>query len=376
LGTGTKRVLAGTGEKEPIRYIKYLRGEPGDNGRQPIYDTIAYDKWVRRTTAADAADRVSQQVLKRFGNIQLAVAFGVDDNSPTGFGVEIEYIIRRHANGKTTEPEVSVDRLRREFEGTQKGIAENGSKRAIRREIPVRVIKRTERDIASCPEPGEKMDEYTLDSIPGGVDTSVGTDAPYSLGSIAAPFNDGTFGEGLISSGHLAAEGDPVRQGAPLTQEKIGTVKHSRDDPGIDFCFIKTKDGKSGKPRVADPADMRNTDYPIGGIVTRQTLKNNVGTNELYYSQEKNSKRNSGTIIKLRSGIVIPGYTQVVTTNNVVDGDSGGLLFGVDDNDAYAYVAGELQREEDADNDNCADEAVSTIATTIENKRNGFFRSV
>lgn len=144
LGIGSKRTLAETANGEEVRYIKYLHGEPKNGGRKAIYDTIRFDEWARKSTAANVADRIERQILNRFGTVQVAVAFGVDEDSPTGFGVEIQYITRHRAGGETTEPSVDIDRLRREFEGFSKGIAKRNNKEEEKR-VPVRVVKKNEK---------------------------------------------------------------------------------------------------------------------------------------------------------------------------------------------------------------------------------------
>lgn len=129
--------------------------------------------------------------------------------------------------------------------------------------------------------------------------------------------------------------------------------------------------GKYTVEKVAQENDMASTDYEIGGIVNDDTLINKADTDETFYTQGEATSRLNNTLINV-GGI---GSSYVTSEHDTTNGDSGGILFGVGDNDYYAYVAGVMKSavNEDNDGDSCNDDTKSTTAETVENKADGHF---
>jgi len=371
---GTQNGLAAAANKDEVPYVKFLHGtpEPAGNGRRPIYDSIPREEWERRWTAVDLRDKTGRQLNKKYDTDLISPEFTSMDSSHTGFGVKVVYTRIVQDEEVVRSPDVSFEDVKEEFEGSGTGEAAKGEYRAVREDIPILVTQRRERK-TGCSE-SDVMNQITIDGIPAGVDM---TAVDEGSGSLCAPFYRSDYGEGWIVSGHVVgglgggAAGTVVKQGALDSEEKIGEVRDSQVTSDIDWAYVE--DSVSGKytvEEVAQEDDMTSTDYKIGGIVNDDTLVNKEGTSEVFYTQAEQTSRLSNTIINV-GGI---GNSYVVSGHDTTDGDSGGILFDVGDNDYYAYVAGVIRSEvNDNDSDDCNDDVKSTTAETTENKANGSF---
>ena len=95
--------------EDEVPYVARLRGE-GDT-RVPEYETIPREEWERRKTALNARDQVSQFLDQQFGDHPYSVAFTANDQSPTGFGVEVRRPVAIDQEGNTREPEATLEEL-------------------------------------------------------------------------------------------------------------------------------------------------------------------------------------------------------------------------------------------------------------------------
>jgi len=372
---GTQSGLAAAAEEDEVPYVKFLHGtpEPAGDGREPIHDSIPREEWERRWTAVDLRDKTGHRLNERYNTDLIAPEFTSMNSSHTGFGVKVVYTEIVQDGEVVKSPGVPYSDVKEEFEGSGKGEAAKGKYHAVREDIPIVVTRRTEENVG-CSE-ADLMDQITIDGIPAGVDmTAVNEDS----GSLCASFYTSDYGEGWIVSGHVVggkfggASGTVVKQGEAGSEEKIGEVRDSQVNGDIDWAYVEDSvTGKYTVEQVAKENDMTETEYRMRGIVNDDTLINKKDTNETFYTQGEQTSRLSNTLI----GVGGIGSTYVTSEHDVTDGDSGGILFGVGDNDHYAYVAGVIKSQinDDNDGDSCKDDTKSTTAETVENKANGSF---
>jgi hypothetical protein len=372
---GSQSGLAAAAEEDEVPYVKFLHGtpEPAGDRREPIYDSIPRKEWERRWTTVDLRDKIGRQLNKRYNTDLIAPEFTLMNSNHTEFGVKVVYT-KMVQNGEVVRsPDVPFSDVKEEFEGNGKGEAAKGRYHAVREDIPIVVTRRAEENVGCSEE--DLMDQITIDGIPAGVDMTAVNEAS---GSLCAPFHRNNYGEGWIVSGHVVggefggASGTVVKQGEAGSEEKIGEVRDSQVNADIDWAYVEDSvAGKYTVEKVAQENDMASTDYEIGGIVNDDTLINKADTDETFYTQGEATSRLNNTLINV-GGI---GSSYVISEHDTTNGDSGGILFGVDDNDYYAYVAGVMKSavNEDNDGDSCNDDTKSTTAETVENKADGCF---
>lgn len=160
--------------------------------------------------------------------------------------------------------------------------------------------------------------------------------------------------------------------------DKIGDVRHWYNDyEDIDCAFIGPTSTEKVTSNIAT-ANNDGIDMRISGIVTNDTIENNVdNTNYRVKSQGQTTCRNDGYI---QATYGAWGGTSAVGTSNEVDpGDSGGALFHIDSDDT-AKIVGNIfaergPEEDDSDLDDCGDHKYceGTSAETIEGTLAGYF---
>lgn len=372
---GTQEGLVKAMRKNEVPYVRYLRGEPEPtgNGREPIYDSIPRDEWGDRWTAVDLRGKVANRIYEKWGDPQIIPGFSTLENSPIGFGVKVYYTTTINNDGSKRTPEPSFDEVRSELPSVGKGTAGDGNYRETRENIPIIVERRTVRPSSHCIDTLFK-DPY--DSVPGGLRVDMS-----SWGSMTAPFYSSKHGgEGWISSGHVPdSTGEDVLQGGNSDAtgwEKIGEVSYIKVTTNSDIDFSIVKDTVSGKvpyERMADDDGDDGYEFYIDGIVTDDTLVNDAGTSETYYTQAYKTGRKSCTIIG--TGGVSTDPSWVSCTSDVDSGDSGGALYthGPRDGVFIAGVIAQKINDDDDSDDYCGNDAKCTTAETVENHGDGYF---
>lgn len=368
---GTREGLVQAAEGEEVPYVRYLEGTGED--REPVYASIPREAWARRQTAKDLAERVDKRLRNRFGK-EVKVYWGVMEDSPTGFGVYVDYNIVRGSDGPKYEPEPSMEEVRSVAPRKGKGTAAKGEHKETREHIPVRVEKSYQQhvDCEPCPSHQDYYDTYYgWTFVPAGIAIDHGSGSGKSFASLCAPFqlDDGT--NGYAGSGHASTEGEAVycEGGA----EPIGTCTKSfvglfSDE---DYCFIEQDGSHYGSLKVR----KENTDqdeYDIVGIITNTGLENSVG--DFFYGQGRASSRSYDALEKMKTG-----GNGAIFDHDVDCGDSGGPMFeltNLDESVPDVYIAGNIvARRNDTDSDDCGDDTLVNTAESMEIGIGGEFRT-
>lgn len=371
LRLGTRDDIVQAADDDEIPYVRYLEGGPADpSGRQPIYDTIPREEWIRRRTALNVRTKVERIVSREWGASPITPAFVAMETSPTGFGVEVEYPVITGQNETTRGPEPSFDEVREMLPEKAEGTMGEGKHRATRESIPVRVV-RTESTKLACDDTQDQSETYTYTDVPGGVPIAVLQDDGDHTGAIAAPFNHNDLGKGWTTAGHLGPTGDWMYQPDSFSGPDIAMVEDKVDPfayPLKDAAFGTDYSSANPYRKIANEKADGGYDYYLKGIVTETTLDNDVGTDEVYYSQGTYSGRIGDTLLKTTTW-------GVVSEHDTSKGDSGGPLFSVSSNDAF--IAGQIVRGRqnglDEDDDGCYDDLGSMKAVKVEDALNGHY---
>lgn len=176
---GTRNGIVRAADVDEVPYVKYLKGDPTDpHGREPIYDTIPREEWIRRRTALNLRARVDRAIRRNWGVSSITPVFVAMEGSPTGFGVRVEYEILVDREGTTRTPEPSFEEVRATLPEKADVTAGDGEYRETRRNIPIRVVRTESRrhcDDTSVDGPvQEGIYSYASDTgrVPGGVPIS------------------------------------------------------------------------------------------------------------------------------------------------------------------------------------------------------------
>lgn len=369
--TGAPQLVAAS-DGEQVEYVRYLKGNPPN--RKKVWDSVPFEHWAVRFTADDVRKRVQRRIDTEWGeDALLRAGFRPMPESPTGFGVRVSYITHHRMDGTTERPEPSIDEVRRRLPDRAAGEAQQDKHSARREGIPIRVVRKTEWDRGdNCDgEDGECMIQASnYDYLPGGIMAYY--EYNNASASACAAFNSDHYGMGWIGSGHAGDDGGNLGA-VDYDTDKFAEVKDFFNGTHVDWCFMDSGFGEIPEEKIADP-DLDGTyDYDVAGIVKDSTLKNHVGTTQIYYTQGRGTCRTSGYVLAFNS------KGSVETTQDIEVGDSGGVLFDTDSN-GDAVIAGEIAREinngSDEDSDSCGDDALSTTAETIESDASGNFMAM
>jgi len=147
---------------------------------------------------------------------------------------------------------------------------------------------------------------------------------------------------------------------------------------GVDWAYARLREGYSPEYYIADESNNKgDLDYTNDGIVTNDGLMADTDTDTIYYTQGRESRRQSGTLEEMgvNDRLGLGGqYNDVRSSHDVGDGDSGGPLFRINPDNTGAYIAGVIYAKftyRPVDN-NCGN-ALSTTAETVEDDAPGFF---
>lgn len=360
----SKETLAQTTDnpEDEVPYVAYYRTvdkQPGQPPkRKPVYETIPRDEWVRRHTAINVRDKLADQLRKE--GIEASASYTGMDQSPTGFGVKIRYPIHIDAKGNRHTPEISVEQLESRLPSRMTGVAGKNKFEEKRENIPVVVEGVVERDVCTYDY------DHDWDYYPGGAAVDVDIGSSTNLGSTAGSYHHPSYGDGLITAGHVVdSSGNEIWRAG--TADDIGTgrdVTYGTTINDIDYAFIEMDDDENPSSYVVN-SDNTSKKYPIRGTVSNQALENHVDDSSwTVYTQGRSTCRSSGYV---KDTVGLWGATDAVITSQDVDpGDSGGTLFRVNNGDAY--ICGNIIQEVNSGTD-----AKSTTAETLEDHMGGYY---
>ena len=362
-GQGSADIAYDPNRERP--YTAFLKNVSTNNGnikRKKIQKTIPRDEWIRRYTAIDLRNTIAENLRqsKRIASLdQITVGFVQTEESPTDFGVEVEYQVEQLPNGTQKKPDVSIETLRSILPHSGTGSLSDTDAQYKRQNIPVHVSKRTNSRI--CTYYGNDYE-----TVPGG--SMIRNSDSTKFSTLNTAFHANKFNEnGWITAAHAV---DSNRQ--PLyhrsSSDRLGIVRQRSLSSDIDICFVRRDSNEYSSATVTSP-DGSDKQYPVGGIVTDAELNNHVGDSSYEtWTQGRTTCRTSGEIVKTLG--FWGGTSAVVTTQSVDNGDSGGPLFVKRTNEygtTEAFMAGNVFAK--TSGGNCK----STTAETTENKLDGYF---
>jgi hypothetical protein len=372
---GSSSVLAAD-NKKLIKYVHYIKSEKVGSGkpqRTPIYRTMAKHEWDRRNAATKAAEKVNRKIKNRWGDTLIRPYFTSLNNSPIGFGVQVHYNTYVDSHGNQNSPEPKLKNVKNFLPNE---ITVNYDGKDFTSSVDVRKSKTEE--AADCGESVSDMGaELWEHEIPGGVPCKVKTDDSNNQGTFCATFYETDYSApGLILSGHVAED---IRNDVEQVSTYVGDIyDYSNTNTGIDWAFARLSDPFNPKYYIAHESNENNNlDYTVDGIVSNAGLRADVDTDEVYYTQGRDSRRQPGTLEEMgvNDQIGLGGrHNDVKSSHDTGFGDSGGPLFKTTSDNTGAYIAGVMYARFTYMplDDNCGS-TLSTTAETVEEDAPGFF---
>lgn len=322
----TKDALAETTSDvtEEVPYVKLLRHtnpeevrEGAVPEREPVWDTIPREKWVRVEAAHDAARQLNDRLDRKFSTSKIAAAVTSRNGDPYQKELSVKYTTVEHADGTVSSPSVSFTEVERVLPSTVSGQAGGGRNAETIENIPV-TITRQRKIEESCP--GDVYNEDQEDMIPGG--TRVGdSGSAGTTGTAATRDSDGL--NVMVSCGHLLNNdsGHLHQPGDLKSDEDLDVVNYDLSDSN-DHGYAKAYDSETFYRELAsDAGGWKATD--IKGIVTWDTIKSHEGDSS--YEVRKQGNRTGTT-----KGYIVDtvekstGEKNFWTNSDSGSGDSGG----------------------------------------------------
>lgn len=315
---------------DEIPYVAYIENkskEPGEAPeREPIYKTVPRERWERQQTSLDAAARTNEIIEDELEDSSIDALLTTMD-SPTEYGVKVR--VPQEASPRSVEEVETL--LPTEMEGYTD--EDNPSKREG---IPI-TVEESKEDLF-C-----DYNYVDLSGIPGGHPINGGA----GQGTITGSFHSNTYGDGLVSAGHVLGTNNQIVQ--EITEKKddgeliTDLIGRARDisiqnDNNIDCGYIEPNSDHSASSAISGPQNQ-STDYSINGIVTDWEIYNNFLGNSNYEVklQGQKSCRKSGQVTGVKPNTGSPNDIEAVVAGPLMgDGDSGGPIFyTTSSNDAY-----------------------------------------
>lgn len=112
---------------EYVHRIKVLEGGTNNPKRVPIYRTMEREEWNRRSGGSKAASKIYRKIDQFWEPTLIRPYFTLMDDSPIGFGVNVDYHHLVKRGGDTRSPPVSKnevenrlpDRITVEYDGNE-----------------------------------------------------------------------------------------------------------------------------------------------------------------------------------------------------------------------------------------------------------------
>ena len=335
--------------------------EPGEKIEyEKEYETVPRTRWEKIESALAATRKLNNQINNKFSNTKGQITPKVTAVSEGEIALVVDY-------EKHHQPEETNKKHQGAGEGQNieyKWETPGPSFQRVQRELPGRIEANV---------PPERVDAFELDGttkktysfpisfeiskksklsnicqkywyndvysneVPAGCKIEQGTAGPPAVDS-------NTYEQKLLSAGHTYANNDNgvVRQPGgnlfPIDPNKIAKVEKVVNEGKRDY-------GKAGRHDISNPPTYKwnladNSggfkDKPIRGIISWQTIKNNIGNND--FDLKKQGARTGTT----------DGHLEKIVDNSISDvfdmsmwagkGDSGGPIF--EEREYGIYVAG------------------------------------
>lgn len=326
--------------------------------REPVYDSISRDRWIRVEAAHDAAKTIQQQIDTHEGS-SLVRATVTTLHSSTGAkekAIEVQYVTQKRdlfdpdtgsVRTVARTPKLSFDAVEQLLPSTVQGTAGDGRKPSWTvQNIPV-FASQVERVKRSC-KTYYYDDAYS--GIPGGCKFVSGSPLNESRkGTFCTPAHKNDTNERhMVTAGHLLHDANgntfnKVYQPSNGNLDPDGYTEEWIDDWGPnDYGYVRSDDNHTGteqfKYRLAED-DGTYKSWEIQGIESWSTIKFYEGDSSFtVYNQGAKSGTNSGHITNTKEDYY--GANWVETNIDGDEGDSGGPFFTTYEDHGYAYIVG------------------------------------
>lgn len=324
-----------------VPYIRALVKTDSDKiEREPVYGTIARDKWNRINTAENASQRLLEKLSKKFDAQHIAV--GV---SPPSVGKHNSWniTVSRRVNEKSGTgaesiqsakgPSFSLDQLKDEVPAETSGKVELEQVSEHVEGIQVEVRDEIRR---------EQYYDGEYRPVPGGCDINSGTTGfrasegstgnfvMVTAGHVLNSINEDSSGKVYQPSG-LLINGDHVgnvgsSQYGDDGQEAIWRQDDSSDV--TDFGYYEIANGYGVTDKLASDSEGEYTNQ-VDGIVTWDWIKNEGYASDVYRQGSETGKK-VGSIVNHENG---RGQKSFWNSANSERGDSGGVHYAKVDGD-------------------------------------------
>lgn len=314
--------------KDEVSYVsrmKVIEDEDGTPiGREPIYDTIPRDEWVDLETTTEVQRQVTSQLERQFPDSpSLHASITAMDDSPTGFGVVVQYAERHKADGTVLTPAASREAVESALPDTLDATAGKDKWTQKRSDIPVVV---TEKVIE------KQCYSHDWTDIPGACDLNGGT-------------ANGTFYHNdeyhLITAGHVV-DAPKSDWGNPDKADSDGYVLDKVDQSNRDYALLRTYSNNANPMIRNDSSTNPDTDYYIYGAYTDDTIRNdflNTGRTAKY--QGRVTGRVSTEVVAWSDNDTSLNTDQSFQVQqDAQGGDSGGVIFDIDSDDNGVWMMG------------------------------------
>lgn len=325
---------------DPNKEVPYIRRwvhsnhEEVTNGqkpdREPIYDTISRDKWVKVESAFDGARQLNTLLKKNFGQNTLVDAgvTKIGRNSEHAVVVNYSTLVEDTPMGTSVRetPTPSVEMVEDLAPSKINGVAgRDGEKSWTVQDIPVIVEQKERFDGGSC---GDWYNTEYGDTIPAGTQIAMGNGSGGTTGSPA--YAGGSLGNTMVSCAHVLNETNRVYQPDANVSNRDGTVVETTKNYYDDHGYFDDNNGEHFQHKLAhNNGGTKN--LQIQGTVSWQTIKNNTGNEN--YTVKKQGGRTGVT-----QGHIKDSYNRgkrLFITAGSDRGDSGGPMYRTQNGNVY-----------------------------------------
>lgn len=348
----SKRGAAGKDSDDKVKYVAgwYIKNKEAaySGEEEPIvkrhYDTISRSKLNKVEAQENVEKKIANRISEMGNKKDLELIRPTLFNGGGADGQFVPNIRIDYTNLGDISPDISKNKIKREFKGSHEGKSNNGENSY---EVNVSISEIDQKQTDHCHD--ESSYEIDQDYIEAGVAFEVqpnqehnGTTGPYAFDS-----NDGV--EVWMSVAHLCPDiGNRCYQWANGvgTSPFFGWV-HERAAGGIynqnDMATIKNDSNDPDEPRryIFGDSNCNLTDYRFTEGRSNNWIQNNQGTTG--YNQGRTTGRDSGSI-QYRPNNLSFTAPQVLVEAEAQEGDSGGPMFELSYNDKYseyqAYILG------------------------------------
>ncbi len=322
----------------PQEEVPYVAGwsneiQDGEIVKEQFYKTVSIDRWEKKQATRSAIQNVGEFLKSTYDSADeyFSIIQTTDEGSPTGRGIEI---------GVSDEAPYSIDEVE---ESVPYHVSGHGTTSDSEFELPVGVrrLNRRPQSHGCYDESGGGYELY--DDVPAAA--PIASKEAAKPATEAGPFWHGDEGIGWITNHHVVDDGSPIgdvvnllENDHAISEETIGEVSdYVRNGDQLDLAHIRRtvayKEPHEWIPRI-DYTD--NEEHAIVGVVSDDELEENEGDSSWnLVSQGHATCRGVGYVWDLEHDLFGNIIGVMMDDDYTDDGDSGGVLYHYDGEDAH-----------------------------------------